>query len=231
MVDRTPVAPRWQGPEPWYDRIALVVRAAVWLVADVQVLHADRVPRRGSVLFAPNHVSRLDPPVIGAVLHRLGRRVRFLAVEGLFSVRVVGWALRTTGMIPVRRGAGPEPMVANACAALAAGQAVVVYPEGTIPRPGETLPGRPGAGLLALQASAQGVPVVPVASWGLDHRGRGLLPRLLRRRATVAFGPPVDLSPWVGRQDREAQIAASDAVLTAVRGLLPEAERASRRAA
>lgn len=213
----------WRSPEPLFDRIAHGVRAVVWLLVDVRVLHPERLPRQGSLVLAANHVSRLDPLVVGAVVHRLRGRLRFLAVSGLFDVPVVGWLLRTTRMIPVQRGAGPEPMAAAASAALDAGQVIVVYPEGTVPAPGHVLPARPGAGLLALEAAERGVPVVPVASAGL-HRGSRRIPRLLRRPATVAFGPAVDLSAWAGRRDRQAQIEAGTAVLAAVRALLVEAD-------
>ena len=214
----------WRAPEPWFDRIALAVRAVAWLLVDVRVLHPERLPRQGALVLAANHVSRLDPLVVGAVVHRLRGRVRFLAVSGLFDVPVVGWMLRTTRMIPVQRGAGPEPMVAAASAALDAAEAVVVYPEGTVPAPGHVLPARPGAGLLALEAAERGAPVVPVASAGL-LRGSRRFPRILRRPATVAFGPPVDLSAWAGRRDRQAQMQAGTAVLAAVRALLVEADR------
>ncbi|MEX2618713.1 MAG: lysophospholipid acyltransferase family protein [Egibacteraceae bacterium] len=223
MPDTEPDPQRWRGSEPWFAPVALVLRALAWLLADVRVVRPDRLPRSGPVVVAANHVSRLDPPVVGVVVYRLRGRVRFLVVEELFRTPVLGWALRTTRMIPVRRGGGTERMVAEAVAALQADQAMIVYPEGTIPAPGEVLAGRPGAGLLALRAHRMGVPVVPMASWGLDHRGHGRM-RLLRRRATVTFGPPVDLSAWAERDDREAQLQAGAAVLAAVRSLLPGPE-------
>lgn len=223
MPDTEPDPQRWRGPEPWFAPVALVLRALVWLLANVRVVRPDRLPRSGPVVLAANHVSKLDPPVVGVVVYRLRGRVRFLAVEELFRTPVLGWALRTTRMVPVRRGGGTQRMVGEAVAALRADQAMIVYPEGTIPAPGEVLSGRPGAGLLALEAHRMGVPVVPMASWGLDHRGQGRVPRLLRRRATVTFGPPVDLSAWGERDDREAQLQASAAVLAAVRSLLPGA--------
>lgn len=228
MSDRMPDPGWWRGPEPWFGPVALVVRALVWLLVDVRVAHAERLPRTGPVLLPANHVSKLDPPVLGVVALRARTRVRFLAVEGLFATRILGWALRVTRMIPVRRGGGPERMVADARAALAADQAIIIYPEGTIPRETQVLLGRPGAGLLALEAAAANVPIVPMASWGLDHRGGRRLPRLLRRRAGVAFGRPLDLSSWEGRRDRAAQLETSAAMLEAVRSLVSEAEAAAR---
>lgn len=229
MADSTLDPGTWRGREPLFGCVALVVRLLVWVLVDVRVLHLERLPRAGPVLLPANHVSKLDPPVLGVVALRARRRVRFLAVEGLFSTRVLGWALRATRMIPVRRGGGPDRMVADARAALAAEQAIILYPEGTIPRGQQVLTGRPGAGLLALEAAAAGVPVIPMASSGLDRRGTGRVPRLRRRTAAVTLGPPVDLSPWEGRRDRAAQLEASAAMLDAVRALVPEAEDAARR--
>jgi 1-acyl-sn-glycerol-3-phosphate acyltransferase len=122
----------------------------------------------------------------------------------------VGWVLRGTRMIPVARGRGVARMAEDACAALEAGQAVLVYPEGTIVPPGQSRPARTGAGLVALRAR---VPVLPIASQGVErHR---------RRRVTVVVGAPVDLSSWQGRLDRQAQLQVSAALLASVQALRP----------
>jgi 1-acyl-sn-glycerol-3-phosphate acyltransferase len=68
---------------------------------------------------------------------------------------------------------------------------------------------------VALRAS---VPVLPIASRGVERPRRRRLPRL-RRRVTVVVGPPVDLSPWHGRLDRQAQLEASAALLASVQAL------------
>jgi 1-acyl-sn-glycerol-3-phosphate acyltransferase len=206
---------RWRRPERVYDLLAPLARLLVWLLADLRVVGAERIPTHGGVLLAANHVSFLDPLVLALALYDCGRRkVRFLALADLFDQPLLGWLLRATQMIPVARGRGAARMADDACAALDAGQAVLVYPEGTIVPPGQTRPARPGAGLVALRAS---VPVLPVASCGAErHRRR--LPRL-RRRVTVVIGPPVDLSPWRGRLDRQAQLEASAALLASMQAL------------
>lgn len=211
-----------RGGEVVYHLVAPPLIAFVRLVTRICVRGDEHVPRRGPVLLAANHVSRLDPLVLGAVLYRLGRPVRFLAVSGLFDIWYIGPVFRATRMIPVVRGGGPERMAEDTLPSLAAGEAVVVYPEGTIPAPGETLPARPGAGLLALRAQ---VPVIPVAIWGLrpeEHRPRS---GRWRRPVRVTFGPPLDLSPWKGRLDRDGQLEAGEAILAAVRAMLPPGDR------
>lgn len=118
-------------------------------------------------------------------------------LANLFDHPLVGWVLRGTRMIPVTRGRGAARMADDACAALDAGQAVLVYPEGTIVPPGQTRPARPGAGLVALRTS---VPVLPIASRGVERRR----PRL-RRQVTVAIAPPWTCRPaMAGWTDKPA---------------------------
>jgi 1-acyl-sn-glycerol-3-phosphate acyltransferase len=137
----------WNRPELFYHFVvAPPVRLFVWALAEVRIVGTANLPRRGPVVVAANHVSRLDPFVLAVACYRLGRTARFLAVQGLFETPFVGWLLRWTRMIPVVRGGGAERLVADALPALAAGQLVLVYPEGTIPPPGETLPGGAGGG-------------------------------------------------------------------------------------
>jgi 1-acyl-sn-glycerol-3-phosphate acyltransferase len=223
--ERTP-AWRWR-PEPVFAALApIAVRLTrAWL----RIRVTGALPRSGPVLLLANHPSHVDPLVILAAVHP--RRPRFLALADLFARPGLGWLLRAARMIPVVRGGGVDRMVSDACAAIAAGQLVVIYPEGRLARPGEVLPAKPGAGLLALQAVAAGATVVPAALAGL-HPGRpgGKLPRP-RARVAVRFGAPVDLSPWAGRRDREAQLEAAAQCLAEVRGLAPPEQRAARRGA
>jgi 1-acyl-sn-glycerol-3-phosphate acyltransferase len=210
----------WERREPLYPVLAPMIDFIARIVLDLRVVSGDRVPRRGAVLLVANHVSWLDPPALFVVAHRLGRRLRFVALSTLFDVPVVGWFLRRGRMIAVSRGSGAGAMVKEASRALAAGQALLVYPEGTIPHPASPVGGRPGAGLLALTIDA---PVIPLASAGLERGARWWR---ARRPAVVVFGDPVDLSPWRGRVDRRAQLEASAALLDAVRALVPAAEEA-----
>ncbi|MPZ87877.1 MAG: 1-acyl-sn-glycerol-3-phosphate acyltransferase [Nitriliruptorales bacterium] len=190
------------------------------LVFRIRIVGAEHLPRWGPALVAANHVSLLDPPAVFTLLYRAGRRARFLAVSDLWRITVLGWLLRRGRMIPVERGQGPDRMVRHACAALEAGQVVVIYPEGHVAPPelplGRTGPGKPGAGMLALRTSA---PVVPVAILGLRRRNPRWW-RLPPRDITIVVGRPVDLSGLRGRLDPEAALGASEAMLAEIRALM-----------
>lgn len=214
-----PAAAASSRPEPVYRLLTIVLVPTTRILFRLRVEGGSHLPRRGAALLAPNHVSYIDPVVIGVCAIRLGRRVRFFAAEGAFAHPLAGPALRGARQVPARRGRGTEAATEPARAALAAGQVVVIYPEGTVPPSGTRPPARPGVGLLALRC---GVPVIPVAQWGMQRRGGRYRPRP-RSPAAVVLGPPVDLSAWVGRDDPEAHAAASEEVLAATRELLPRA--------
>ena len=95
----------------------------------------DKVPRTGGVIVVANHISNFDPVALGHFLIWHGRWPRALAKSELWQVPVVGWLARSLGQIPVqRRTARAGESLTAAAAALARGECVVIYPEGTITR-------------------------------------------------------------------------------------------------
>ena len=104
------------------------------------------------------------------------------------------------GGIRVDRGSGSDEPLAKAADALAAGEAVVILPQGTIPRGAKLfepkLEGRWGAARLAAMSRA---PVVPIGLWGTEHvwPRNSRVPKLttITNPPTVRIrvGPPVDL--------------------------------------
>lgn len=127
----------------------------------------ERIPRDGPLLLAANHISYLDPLALAYVADRVGRRVRFLAKAELFENRWLGAVLCKLGQIPVQRGTADASGALDAARrALAEGQCVVVFPEGTISRDFDPMAGKTGVARLA---RASGAPVLPVGLWG-THR-------------------------------------------------------------
>jgi 1-acyl-sn-glycerol-3-phosphate acyltransferase len=127
----------------------------------------EHIPATGPALLASNHVSYLDGLVLAYVTDLAGRRVRVLAKAELFEHRLAAWALHALGHIPVERGtADASGALAAGSSALAAGELVAVFPEGTISRDLDPMAGKTGAARLA---RASGAPVLPVGVWG-GHR-------------------------------------------------------------
>jgi 1-acyl-sn-glycerol-3-phosphate acyltransferase len=144
-------------------------------------------PPAGPVVVVSNHLSDLDPLVVGAALRR---RVTFMAKHELFQVPGVRWWIAACGAFPVRRGAPDRHALRTALGILERGGVVVMFPEGTRGRDRALREPEPGAALLARRTGAA---LLPVALLGTDV----VLPRDARRlrrgQITVRIGAPLEI--------------------------------------
>lgn len=187
---------------------------------------SENIPDRGPAIFVVNHISNFDPLAYGHFLIWSGRFPRFMAKDEIFETPILGWIARQCGQIRVDRGTDRAmDAVRAAIRAMAAHQAVSIYPEGTITADPEEWPmrARRGAAHIAL---ATGAPVIPVGQWGanLVMPGKKLRwPRLFPRKTMqVTAGEPVDLSDLIGRDDAEALDEAGRRMMAAITELVAE---------
>ncbi|MBX6377028.1 MAG: 1-acyl-sn-glycerol-3-phosphate acyltransferase [Clostridia bacterium] len=157
-----------------YVVLRAIARLLFRLVYRWRVEGLEHVPRDGPLLVCANHTSYLDPPAVACALPR---PVRFIAKAELFRVPGLGALMRWFGAIPVRRGTADRAAIRRALAALAAGEVVCIFPQGTRVRHGATVRVQPGAALLAVRS---GAPVLPVAIRGGERLFRPLLVRVGR---------------------------------------------------
>jgi len=184
------------------------------------------IPAEGGVILAANHLSEVDPLVVAHFVYDAGRWPQFLAKSSLFNNKVIGSALRSARQIPVFRGtADAVKSLEAATAAVRAGDAVLIYPEGTTPKAGDLWPQRGKTGIARLYLQT-GAPVVPIVTWGpekvFDPRSRKLRIRP-RTPVTVIAGPPLDLSKWEGAQPTAANLyAITDEIMAVLRDMLAQ---------
>lgn len=201
-----------------------LARAACWLFYRVD--QAGAPPPSGAALLLANHANALlDPAIIWATA---GRDVRFLAKSTLFDgpLRPL---LSGAGAIPVyrRRDEGVDAsrnteMFAAVHRALAAGDAICIFPEGISHSQGRLASLRTGAARMALAAEAGGtaVALVPV---GLNFDRK----TAFRSRVTVAYGAPFSAADLAARgQEDDAATARTltDRIAMHMRRLLIEAD-------
>ncbi len=96
---------------------------------------AENLPTSGGYVLAPNHLSYVDPFMIGHWMVDHDIPPRFLVKDPLFTVPVIGWLLRKVRQIPVYRGtAGAADSLKAAIEEVRSGGIVAIYPEGTMTR-------------------------------------------------------------------------------------------------
>lgn len=174
----------------------------------------DSVPE-GPCLFAANHQSMIDPPLVGGLIPR---EIAFVARKTLFENPVFGGVIRACRAIPLDRGEADIAAIRRTLAVLAEGRALLIFPEGTRSVDGELQDPKSGAGLLAIKS---GVPVVPIRIRG----ARDVLPRGAKwprggAHIRVRFGQAIaaaDLDPGRGHADRYGE--ASRRILAAIAAL------------
>ena len=204
----------------------LLLKPLLWTFTRHRWIDGTKVPETGGVVVVANHISHVDPVTFAHFMWDHGRLPRYLAKAALFDVRVLGWLLRNMGQIPVHRETtDASAAFASAVSAVENGQAVIVYPEGTLTRDPDLWPmvGRTGAARIALQT---GAPVVPVAQWGAQ---RMLYPYATRphlfppTRIQMKVGDPVDLEDLRARPVTPETIhEATDRIMAAITALLED---------
>lgn len=224
MSTRRRASPEKSRPSVFWPAAAIVVPAVGWF-AKIEISGAEHLPTEGAYVLTPNHYSEFDPLIMAVATWRLGRAPRFMAKESLFRVPVLGALLRATGMVPVARAssaAAARQTITQSNDLVASGRGVIVYPEGSLTRDPEMWPmrGKTGAVRLAL---AGGLPVIPVATWGVQE----IMPRYgklrffpPRRRVRVLFGPALDLADHRGTASTANLVAATDSVMADIARLL-----------
>jgi 1-acyl-sn-glycerol-3-phosphate acyltransferase len=213
-----PPSPRAPEPKPFlmrhYRAFRFFAAPLVRLVYAVRVVDLPRLPA-GPALIVPNHVSFMDPVLISFAANR---PMRFLMSRKIYETRGLQWLFRSLGAIPISPKDTKEIIeesLYRARRALAAGETVVVFPEGQITRDGTFSPFRRG---FERVAAGTGAPVIPAyidGMWGSAFSRhpdasflRGLR-RRLRGRAPVSvrFGPPLDRADSALARDAVALLA------------------------
>jgi 1-acyl-sn-glycerol-3-phosphate acyltransferase len=150
----------------------------------------------GAFVVVSNHQSILDI----LLMSRMPREMKWIAKEELFGVPWIGWMLRMSGDIAIRRGAKESGLEALGRARdhLARGVPVMVFPEGTRSRDGRLLPFKSGAFRLAIEA---GVPILPVA---VNGTGAGMPKGGPWVRPCEAFARILEPIPTAGLKPEDA---------------------------
>jgi len=146
----------------------------------LRLVGANKIPRRGGLIIASNHIAGADPFLLGSTVPR---ELWFMAKKELFRPKFLGWCIAHLNAFPVDRFGFDLEVIKKSLAVLQEGKALIMFPEGTRSRDSSVGEGKIGVGMLARKA---GVPIVPAY---LENSRKAWWNFLTGRRLKVFFGP------------------------------------------
>jgi 1-acyl-sn-glycerol-3-phosphate acyltransferase len=171
--------------------IRVIMRLLGWRI---RITGLEHVPADGPVVIVANHVSYIDPLLVGLGIDRRGRMVRYLAKRELFDHWFTGPMVRGVDQIPVDRRGDAGAALRHGERAMAEGKLLVIFPEGTIHPSLDVTKGKTGAARLALACN---VALMPAVAWGgqqVATKGKRIRPGFGTTHE-VRFGPPLPYQP------------------------------------
>lgn len=176
----------------------------------------ENLPKTGPAILMINHIAFIDPIV---VLGNLPRNIVPMAKVEVYRIPVLGIFPWLWSVIPVRRGSGDRQALEQALAVLAAGEIVLVAPEGT--RHHALGEGKEGVAFLAHKS---GAPIIPVAIENTQGYPR-LFPPKSKPGAIFRLGTPFRFKPVRGRIPRDYLRKMTDEAMYRLAAMLPEHRR------
>lgn len=208
----------------FYTIVRSIVTGLARCLFRVEARGTGHVPLSGPALIVANHSSFLDPPIMAVAAPR---PLHFLAKAELFSIPLLGRMIFALNARPVRREGADPGALRTALRLLEAGQALLIFPEGSRGAEGTLREGKPGAGMLVVLSGAPVVPAYIEGSGLALPRGRWL-PRW--RKIRVTFGPALSFAAEGGLDRRGRYREASRQMMATIARLKAGAEGGPREA-
>lgn len=149
------------------------------------VFGREHLPEQEGCVIASNHVSNLDPFILGVASRR---RLSYVTKDTLFRNKGLSFLLYRVDAFPIKRGEPDFRAMRETLRRLKQGRVVVLFPEGTRKKGDAAQKVQEGIGFIAAKSTAAVVPAY------IEGSQRVLAPgarRLRRSRVTVTFGPPL----------------------------------------
>jgi 1-acyl-sn-glycerol-3-phosphate acyltransferase len=176
----------------------------------LEIVGYENIPKKGGFILATNHVSYLDPLVIGVALRR---QATYIAKRGLFRVPFIGIIVKCFS-ISVDRDKPQPSTIKEAVSRLKEGEAIVVFPEGGRSSHGILLDAKRGVGMIAAMSAA---PVVPALIEGTDSALPAGAKFIRPAKIRVMFGNPLSFEKT--KTGKHVQERISKEIMESIRNL------------
>ena len=174
----------------FYKVIRFIGYVLTLLFWPIKIKGQKNLNKESSLILAANHVSYLDPIVLGVAVRR---KIYFIAKKEVFNIPILGFIIRSLGAIPVDRKKPNPVSIKKTFLVLKKGNILGIFPEGTRSLNGKLLDFNIGLIKIALKTKS---PIIPVGINGTFsiYPPKAKLPSFFKRKNIyINFGEPIHL--------------------------------------
>lgn len=157
------------------------------------IIGKENIPREGSALICPNHVSNYDPLAVASMIRR---EVHFMAKAELFKNPLLGWFLKKVHAFPVDRNKVSIDTIKTSLKILKDQELLGIFPEGKRVKADERI--QPASGFVVFAIKTKS-PIIPVRIRG-EYK--------FRSKIEIIVGEPIYLTEYYGKKISEDESQA-----------------------
>jgi 1-acyl-sn-glycerol-3-phosphate acyltransferase len=184
-----------------YRVIQFVLRSIFYIFYRVEVYDLHKVPISGKIILCSNHISYLDPVVIGSCIPRF---TYFMAKKELFKISFLSNLVTYFNAFPVRRDTTDRNAFEISLAVLENDNILGLFPEGTRSVDGIIRDGKKGLGLISFLSKSK---ILPIAISGSNKIIQKPHKRIFFPKIKVIVGDVIDTEKMISKNDKKEAIS------------------------
>ena len=190
------------GKAYWFifNAIQYALKGIFKLLYRVSIKGIDKIPKNGKYIICSNHLSYLDPVLIGAYMPRY---TYFMAKKELFSVSFLSNLVTYLNAFPVNRDIIDRKTFNIALNILKNENVLALFPEGTRSTDGKIKEGKKGVGLISILS---GAPIIPMVITGSNKIIQKPHKRVFFPKIKMEIGDIIDIAKIIKENDRKKAI-------------------------
>jgi 1-acyl-sn-glycerol-3-phosphate acyltransferase len=184
----------------FYKAIQFVLRIIFNIFYRVEKIDIGKVPKEGKLIICSNHLSYVDPLVIGAYIPRC---IYFMAKKELYVNRFVASIVTFLNAFPVKRNSFDKRAFDTSFEILENGNTLGLFPEGTRSTDGILREGKKGIGFIAINSRTS---ILPVALSGTNKIVQKPHKRLFFPKIKIIAGDLINIEEIIKKYSKKEAV-------------------------
>jgi len=169
-----------------YRFIQFTIRIFFKIIYRIEEKNRELIPKKGGFILCSNHISYLDPVIIGIYFPRY---IFFMAKIEIFKSRLLTVLVKFYNAFPVNRNSFDRKTIRDSINIIKSGEVLGVFPQGTRYPDGYIGEGKKGIGMISTMA---GCPIVPMAISGTNKIIKKPHKRIFFPKVKINYGKAID---------------------------------------